>query len=132
MFRLIAVLIFSAASAHAQTPLTGDEFETYTQGRTLTYFDGGQAYGIEEYRPGRQVRWAFDGSDCQDGKWWEAEKGLICFTYENAPDDTQCWNFFKSRKGLQAVFMSEPEGRTLYEARASHQPMLCLGPEVGA
>jgi len=131
MFRLILAFIFTAASAHAQTPLTGDEFETYTKGRTLTYFEGGLAYGIEQYLPDRQVRWAFDGSDCKDGKWWEAEKGLICFTYENTPDNTQCWNFFKSRKGLRAVFMSEPEGRALYEARASRQPMLCLGPKVG-
>ncbi|MBV1868031.1 MAG: hypothetical protein KUG69_09020 [Marinosulfonomonas sp.] len=132
MFRLVLAFIFTASWAFADDPLTGEEFETYTQGRTLTYFEGGLAYGIEEYRPGRQVRWAFDGSECHDGQWWEAEKGLICFAYDNAPDITQCWNFFKSGKGLRAIFMNEPQGRTLYEARASHEPMLCLGPEVGA
>jgi hypothetical protein len=129
------LLIFGllTTGAMAETPMSGEAFDAYTRGKTLTYIEDGQAYGIEEYRPGRQVRWAFDGEECRDGYWWEPEDGLICFSYDNAPDAPQCWHFFEGNGGLRAVFADdEPEaGRELYEARPSNRPMICLGPEIG-
>ena len=130
--RILAVLFWvMAGAAWAQTPMTGDEFETYTRGKTLTFMESGQAYGIEQYLPGRQVRWAFDNDECQDGHWFEADPALICFVYDGSDAGPQCWNFFRTDKGLRARFMGTTDGRELYEARASRAPLLCLGPEVG-
>jgi hypothetical protein len=133
MKRILLIIGLCATSAMAETPMSGEAFDAYTRGKTLTYIEDGQAYGIEEYRPGRRVIWAFDGDECRDGFWWEPEVGLICFSYDNAPDSPQCWHFFEGAGGLRAVFADdEPEaGRELYEARPSNRSMICLGPEVG-
>lgn len=128
---LACTIVLSSTVVFAETPLSGAEFDAYTTGKTLTFLENGQAYGIEQYRPGRQVRWAFDDGDCQDGEWYEPETGLICFAYENSPGGPQCWNFFKKDNGLMAKFANEPDGTELYEARQSHAPLICLGPEVG-
>ncbi|MGR3662061.1 MAG: hypothetical protein ACU0CA_12880 [Paracoccaceae bacterium] len=131
MKRYLLVLMLWATGAAGETPMSGEAFDAYTLGKTLTYIEDGRAYGIEEYRPGRQVRWAFDGDQCRDGYWWEPEAGLICFSYDNDPDAPQCWNFYESTNGLRAVFAEDGPGRELYEARPSHQPLICLGPEIG-
>jgi len=123
--------MFVAGAAQAAEPMSGAEFDAYTRGKTLTFLEGGQSYGAEEYRPGRQVKWAFKDGECQDGKWWEPEPGLICFVYDNAPTDSQCWNFYRTETGLMARFANELGGTNLYEAEQSRQPLLCLGPEVG-
>jgi hypothetical protein len=132
MKNALAAFVMMVTAAHAEAPLTGAEFDAYTQGKTLTYIENGQSYGIEEYRPGQQVKWAFEGDDCQDGHWWEEQTGLICFAYDNAPDAPQCWNFYKSDRGLRAMFAGDSDNRARYEAQQAHAPMLCLGPEVGA
>lgn len=131
MIRLALFIFWLPLVAFAEVPLTGAEFDAYTKDKTLTYLENGQPYGIEEYRPGQQVRWAFDGSECQDGHWWEAATGMICFSYDSAPDAVQCWNFFLSGKGLRAIFLADDPGRELYEARASRAPLQCLGPKIG-
>lgn len=122
-----------AHGARAETPMSGAEFDAYTLGKTLTYIEGGQSYGIEEYLPGRQVKWAFDGDQCRDGFWWEPEDGLICFSYDNAPDTPQCWHFYQSAGGLRAVFADDDPDPNLelYEVLPSNQPLICLGPEIG-
>jgi hypothetical protein len=136
MFRLLILLIlFSAGAltpARAQQAMTGAEFDAYTRGKTLTYYESDRPYGIEQYLGGRRVTWAFDDGECQKGTWFEPEPALICFSYENTPDD-QCWNFFQTETGLRATFIGETPGDapTLYEARRSRYPLLCLGPEVG-
>lgn len=126
-----AVLAIAGAGAQAETPLSGAEFDAYTRGKTLTFTESGQAYGFEEYRPGRRVTWAFADGQCQAGEWYEPEAGLICFVYEEMPDAPQCWQFFATDSGLIARFSTSPDRRELYEARQSRQPLICLGPEVG-
>jgi len=128
----VTALVLACTAATAGSPLSGTEFDAYTTGKTLTFLESGHAYGIEQYRPGRKVKWAFDDGDCQEGEWYEPEPGLICFIYENTSDNPQCWNFFKENGGLTARFANEQNGIELYEARQSHAPLLCLGPEVGA
>lgn len=132
MKTLCFALMVCASVAQAETPLSGAEFDAYTRGKTLTYFENGAAYGIEQYLDGNRVRWAFDGDQCQDGSWAEFAPGLICFSYDNAPDVQQCWNFFRTDNGLRAVFADGETPTELYEARQSNAPMLCLGPDVGA
>ncbi len=131
MIRIILLLVLLGTPAGAQTAMTGDEFDAYTIGKTLTFMENGQAYGIEQYLPGRRVTWAFDNGACQKGRWFEAEPTTICFIYDKIPNQSQCWKFFKSETGILARFIGETGGRELYEARRSRLPLLCLGPEVG-
>lgn len=133
-FALGAVLPALAQNTRPQpdVPSMGAaEFDAYTQGRTLSYAFEGTPYGIEEYLPNRRVRWAFVGNECQEGVWFE-RAGNICFVYDNAPSDEQCWRFYANANGLRAVFQG-PDGPTteLYEVQQSEGPLTCLGPGVG-
>lgn len=126
------ILILSglcALPASAQSLMTAEEFDQYTQGKTLYYGDGNTPYGAEIYLPNRRVRWSFLDGQCRDGEWYEAD-GLICFVYEDRPDP-QCWSFEEAPSGLIARFENDPAVTPLYEANESTQEMLCLGPEVG-
>jgi hypothetical protein len=118
----------SALPAAAQ--MSASDFEAYVTGRTLTYADRGVIYGVEEYLPGRRVRWAYVGDECTEGYWYE-DGGDICFVYDHNPDAPQCWQFSQSGGRLSAVFMGAENGRELYEAEASDEPMICLGPKIG-
>ncbi|WP_245902609.1 hypothetical protein [Pararhodobacter marinus] len=121
----------NAAPAPQGTPMTAEEFEAHTEGRTLSYAIDGTPYGIEEYLPNRRVRWAFVNQECNDGVWYE-RGDAICFLYEAAPDDEQCWHFYAEGSGLRAVFQGGDGPSTeLYEVEQSDQPLTCMGPGVG-
>lgn len=113
----------------AAEPMSGSEFESYVTGKTLYFGQNGEAYGVEEYLEDRRVRWSFLDGDCKDGVWYE-EGDMICFVYEDNPTP-QCWSFFREPGGLRAIFENNPNATTLYEARQSDEPMMCLGPEIG-
>ncbi|MEZ5714315.1 MAG: hypothetical protein R3D85_03525 [Paracoccaceae bacterium] len=128
---LLSLLLFGAAPAGAQDGLSAAEFDDLTLGKTFYYASDGRPYGAEEYLPDRKVRWSFLDGQCMDGEWWE-ENGQICFVYEDYPDDPHCWSFREAGNGLAARFENDPTGRELYEVRQSDEPMMCLGPKVGA
>ena len=118
-----------ATRSHAETPMTASEFEAFTTGKTLTYSIGGEVFGTEQYRPNRQVVWAFKGDDCTEGFWYE-EAGLICFAYTS--DGTpQCWTFYLDTSGLRAKFIGDSVGAELSAVDQSPAPMACMGPDVG-
>ncbi|MFN4100313.1 MAG: hypothetical protein ACK4GT_11100 [Pararhodobacter sp.] len=119
------------APAPDQPAMSAAEFDAYTRGRTLSFNFEGTPYGIEEYLPDRRVRWAFMGQECQDGVWYE-RNGNICFLYEYAPSDEQCWRFYATDNGLRGVFQG-PDGPSteLYEVEQSNAPLTCEGPGVG-
>lgn len=123
-----------AARPSLGPPLTGAEFEAYATGKTLTYSDGALVWGQEQYLPGHQVVWAFADAPCEYGSWTEItlpDSGpALCFTYEDHPEDLNCWQFFHGPKGLVAQFMEG--GAPLSELGQSPEPMNCPGPEVGA
>jgi hypothetical protein len=126
---LICCLLAFAATAHAETQMTGAEFEAYATGKTLTYAAQGQIYGVEQYLPGRRVRWAFIDDTCRIGTWYEAQE-QICFVYEH--DATpQCWTFHLGASGLTARFVTDPPGTELTEVGQSPDPLACAGPDVG-
>ena len=127
-FACLSVLALTA-DAGAGQPMTAEEFEAYTTGRTLTYSAMGVDFGIEEYLENRRVRWSFLDGECEEGVWYPAGE-MICFVYETFPDP-QCWTFYDEPGGLRALFMNDPEETELYETRASDGPLMCLGPEVG-
>ncbi len=106
-----------------------EEFDRYTQGKTLFYGFDGTAYGVERYLPGRRVIWSFLDGRCQEGAWYE-EAGQICFIYEDN-GHPQCWSFMLTPDGLNARFQNDPQATELYESSDVDDEMICLGPEVG-
>ena len=130
MFKTVALILaaLTALPAFAGEPLTAQEFDAYTQGKTLTYADQGTPYGIEEYYPNNQVKWAFDNGECLDGIWYQEDQN-ICFLYEDGRTP-QCWQFFLEDNKLRAVFVGD-SGTELYEAWTSDRPLQCTGPQIG-
>lgn len=126
---LLSLLIALSGPAMGQTPLTAEEFDAYTRGKTLTYADRGEVFGIEEYLDNRRVRWSYNDGECQDGSWFE-NGPLICFVYDSI-GVPQCWTFTLGPGGLVAQFENDPEDRPIYETAQSDEPLLCLGPPVG-
>lgn len=127
---LASASLFAPAPLSAEERMSGEAFERYTTGRTLSFSFAGEPYGIEQYLPGRRVLWAFIGDTCQEGIWYERE-GMICFVYDYNPEE-QCWSFYRSETGLRAVFEG-PDGPSteLYEVKRSDQPLTCEAPGVG-
>ena len=128
-FFFFLTLAFCGTAFAAETPMSGAEFDAYATGRTLTYAESGVIYGIEEYLPNRRVRWAFTEDECREGYWYE-DGAAICFVYEDNPV-AQCWTFTHGSRGLIAKFLGSDNGRELYEAQQSDDPLVCLGPDVG-
>ncbi|MDG1281059.1 MAG: hypothetical protein P8O10_07090 [Pseudorhodobacter sp.] len=125
----LAALCLTAGAALAETQLTAQQFEDYATGKTLTYAQGGEVYGVEQYLPGRRVRWAFVDDTCRIGHWYEAGEE-ICFVYEH--DATpQCWTFHLSQGRLMARFTSDPPLTELSEVAQTDAPLACTGPDVG-
>ncbi len=123
---LAALIALPLAAAE---PMSPEEFEAYTTGKTLFFGQNGQAYGAEEYLQNRRVRWSFLDGECKEGRWYGAGE-QICFVYEDNPDP-QCWVFTQGPAGLIAEFIGDDTLPELYEAQDLGEEMLCLGPEVG-
>ncbi|WP_417248016.1 hypothetical protein [Celeribacter sp.] len=119
-----ALLCALAMPSQAAEPMTAEEFDQYTRGKTLTYAEQGIPYGIEEYYPDKQVKWAFENGDCMSGFWYEKDQN-ICFIYEDG-GPTQCWAFYLEENKLRAVFVGD-SGTELYEAWTSDRPLQCEG-----
>jgi hypothetical protein len=126
----LALLPWGGAAAPSATPMTGEEFNAATIGRTFYFSSAGQPYGAEQYLPGNRVIWAFVGDDCRDGKWYE-DQGMICFVYDDNPNDPQCWLIFDGESGLQVQSMQFPDSPPLIAVEQSPEPLACLGPNVG-
>lgn len=129
MIRPALACVLVATLAQAETPLDADGFEAAVTGRTLTYGTDAGPYGIEEYLPGRRVRWSFLDGDCVDGEWYP-RGDAICFAYEGRADP-ECWLFHLDDGRLGARPVRQPEGPPLYVIAASPEPMICHGPHLG-
>lgn len=128
-FLILATLTFAAPLA-AQTPVSPEEFDAMTLGKTFTYGTSDAPYGAEEYLENRRVRWSFLDGRCVEGEWF-VDRDLICFIYEEDPQ-THCWSFFLEGDGLAARFDGDPSSVPLYEVARSEEPLYCMGPDVGA
>jgi hypothetical protein len=122
-------LVALAAPGLAQTPLTAEEFEAHVTGRTVTYRQFDFIFGIEEYLPGRKVRWSVAPGECQYGSWYPQDR-RICFVYEYDPVP-HCWTFWKEGGALVALSDSGQPGEELYEVDRSPSPLACPGPDIG-
>ncbi len=126
---LLSAFLAAPLAALAQTPMTGEEFDAYVTGRTLTYSQYDSIFGIEEYLPDRKVRWSVAPDLCQYGSWYpEGEK--ICFVYEYDPIP-HCWTFWQGPAGLTALSVEDAPGAELSEVEKTDIPLTCPGPDVG-
>jgi hypothetical protein len=124
---LLAALL--ATPAVAETPLTAEAFDALTRGQTMTWAEFGQVYGVEQYLPGREVRWTVLGDDCVAGHWYP-DGPAICFQYEDRPDPV-CWTISASETGLLARLVGDPPEAEPVVIEPTAEAMACFGPEVG-
>lgn len=117
-------------AAAAQEPMSAEEFEAYATGKTLSYAQGSEIWGTEQYLPGRRVVWAFSADECQYGRWFP-QGDQICFLYESDVEP-QCWTFWRQGSGLRARFAGTPDATELAEVDQTEEPLACPGPDVGA
>lgn len=115
----------------AQERMGGEAFDALTRGQTFYYGNGPEPYGAEEYLDGHRVRWSFLDGECKEGFWYETDESLICFIYEDRPNDPQCWAFFQRGGRLVASFENGGSSAELYQIDKSEKPMLCHGPQIG-
>lgn len=125
----LAFALAAALPAHAETPLSAEAFEALATGRTLSYALEDRVYGVETYRPGRRVVFAFTDQDCREGYWYQ-DGDAICFVYED-PSDPQCWHYYQRSDGLWAQFIGDDPLAPLSRVDDSQAPLACPGPEVG-
>jgi hypothetical protein len=129
LLALAVALATFALPATAQTPLTAEEFEAHVTGKTVTYRQQGSIFGIEEYLPGRKVRWSVAPGECQYGSWYPQDRS-ICFVYEYDPEP-HCWTFWKEDGTLVAQSDTGIPGFELYETDRNETPLACPGPDIG-
>jgi hypothetical protein len=124
------ILAFALATpALAETTITAEVFEAHVTGKTLTYQQFDNVFGIEEYLPGRKVRWSTAPNECLYGSWFP-EGDKICFVYEYNPTPV-CWSFWLQNGALVALSETGVAGEELYEVAASDQGLPCPGPDIG-
>jgi hypothetical protein len=129
MRALLLATCLAAAPVVAETPLSAEAFDALTLGKTMTWAEYGAVYGVEQYLPGRRVRWTVLGDDCKTGHWYP-EGTAICFQYENDPEP-DCWEIVMTGSGMTArylTFETSPEPVVVEETT---EPLACFGPEVG-
>lgn len=127
---LASILVLAAAPALAEQPMTAEAFDALTLGRTMTWAEFGTVYGVEQYLPGRTVRWTALGGDCMTGHWYQ-DNTAICFLYEDdiAPD---CWEITRSGVDLSARYTTNPPEAEPVIVTETTEPLACFGPKVGA
>ncbi|WP_137112726.1 hypothetical protein [Rhodobacter sp. SY28-1] len=127
--RTLLALLLATGPAFAEEPLTAEDFDALTRGRSMTWAEFGTVYGVEQYLPDRRVRWAVVGDDCKTGHWY-ADGPAICFKYEDdiEPD---CWIITRSGDGFSARYTLNPPEAEPVTVTETLDPPACFGPEVG-
>ncbi|MFV0358836.1 hypothetical protein [Tropicimonas sp.] len=127
---LSAFALLFAPSAADASPLDADAFDAATRGRTVYFYVGGAAYGVEHYLGNRHVAWSFPGEECLEGAWFPQGE-QICFVYRGS-DEPHCWAWFDDGGRIRAIFENRPGDLELVEGAPFGTPLSCTGPEVGA
>jgi hypothetical protein len=127
---LILLLSLMPAALIAQEVLSPEEFEAYSEGKTLYFALRGEPFGVEQYLPNRRAIWQYADGSCVKGYWY-ARRELICFIYDG-DSRVQCWNFLKKGEGFAARSEGADPSDDLDVIRRDEKPITCLGPDVGA
>jgi hypothetical protein len=129
MRALLLATCLAASPAVAETPLSAEAFDALTLGKTMTWAEYGTVYGVEQYLPGRRVRWTVLGEDCKTGHWYP-EGTAICFQYETDPEP-DCWEIVMTGSGMTARYLTFETGSEPVVVEETTEPLACFGPEVG-
>ena len=124
----LIALIFTTA-AHAQTRMSGAEFDALSQGTTMYFTENGQFYGAEQFLPDRRSVWRAEDGTCVNGKWNE-EKGSLCFLYDNG-DGPYCWDITGSIEDMTITSTTGPDPLVLKLSGQDTTPIICTGPAFG-
>jgi hypothetical protein len=128
--RIILTLALLAASpVLAEAPLTAEEFDAFSVGKTLDYAVDGVIYGSESYLPERRVIDADIGGPCRPGRW-EPHGDQICFIYDGSTA-LHCWRFWRRGDGLLAEITDSPPDAPPITVTIADTPLACAGPDVG-
>lgn len=125
----VAISVGIALPAQGETLMNPQDFEAWSTGRTLDYFDGLTYWGSEQHLPGRKTVDADDQGLCQNGVWF-AQGDAICFVYEMSLG-THCWHFWREDDQVTARNVDSASEVAPYEVTLSEDPVSCMGPEVG-
>lgn len=130
---MLGTLAQAEPYAQTETPMTGDQFERYTLDRTYLFNQTGSNtyYGIELYLPDRRVVWAEFSDQCEDGTWFENDRGEICFLYPSNNGEERCWLIYKTGDQLRLEYMTDGSGAD-YQMTLTTDSVPCLGDYVGA
>jgi hypothetical protein len=126
--RLALALILLAGAAEARSPMTAEEFETWSTGQTLDYWIDGAYWGSERHLSGRQTLDADADGDCREGEWFP-KADMICFVYAGDPGE-HCWHFFRDGTLVLAEVAGADSGLSA-EVTLADEPLACAGPDVG-
>ncbi len=118
-----------APAAFAQTPMSPDDFDTWSTGKTLDYSVDGRIIGSESYASDRQVRDADTGGPCLDGSW-SASGDQVCFVYP-ARDGVHCWTYWREGDAVFAKPVTADPADPPQRVTVADAPLDCPGPDVG-
>ncbi|MEC9434259.1 MAG: hypothetical protein VYD87_15265 [Pseudomonadota bacterium] len=110
--------------------LDGPAFAAEVEGWTVEFTLRGAFFGRERYLPDGEVLWQTADGQCLRGRWLPAAD-LICFSYEDDPDDVRCWQVTREPEGVSARVPGTPEDEVLRESGRHRAPLNCPGPALG-
>ena len=74
--------------------------------------------------------WESAEGGCLRGRWLPVED-LICFAYEDFPEDLRCWSVSLEEGGVIARLPGADPRDALREIGRSQEPLTCPGPSLG-
>lgn len=128
-FALATLLVVLPITAFAETPMSAEDFEAFATGKTLNFANQSGIFGVEDYLPGRRVRWAATGDRCKLGRWFDVDS-QICFVYEDAAEQ-HCWTIWERNDHLVARGAQDTPDQPLRTITQADAPVACIGPDVG-
>ncbi|MCF6305495.1 MAG: hypothetical protein L3J33_08995 [Rhodobacteraceae bacterium] len=133
MKTLISLIFMAfAAPAISQEIMSAEEFDSFSVGTTLYFYQNGRFYGSEQFFEDRQSVWRAQDGSCVNGKWDEVENG-ICFLYDGS-DELHCWQLTREDGTIMIESMFPPIGQatTILEVDGQDTiPIICTAPSLG-
>lgn len=120
-------LAFCVTAAKAQDRITPDEFLDIAVGKTLTFEVPGIGIevGREEFIDRNTSLWVQPDGRCVIGHI-TVEGPALCFSYEDQPENKQCWWPFRSEGRLMVRFARLFDADTQEVTKISNTLLSCL------
>lgn len=103
-------------------PLNAEAFDRLTLGQRMDTYDPLALYGVEEFLPGHRSIWR-DAQGCKRATWEQVGE-QICFTYEDRPNDPDCWIYTFHEGALWGRYQGQPDGFSV-RLVPGNSPMTC-------